>query len=47
LDENTPRLYHDIFALKYHDNIMIYIIDIYHWYFRDHPDRARSVAYSR
>ena len=29
--------YHNIFAWKYHDTIMICIIDIYHWCFRANP----------
>ena len=30
--ENIKNIkkYHDIFAWKYHDTIMIYIVDIYH-----------------
>ena len=32
-------IYHDIFASKYQICIMIYIIDIYHWYFRANPDK--------
>jgi len=30
-------IYHDIFAWKYQIYIMIYITDIYHWYFRANP----------